>query len=188
MNENTKRLLLTTCSVALALGAAAAWRAAARRPSSSSAGVTASAVASSPQGPAAPAAGPAAPPRTASSASAKHAEPAGPSGARDGASLADEPALMARLRAAKDTDPSLVVDLAREGNRRFPGTADAPERAAALIHALASLGRASEARREAEDMVNDYPDSTWVREIEAFTGAHRHRNVRVSADGAVEFY
>ena len=37
-------------------------------------------------------------------------------------------------------------------------------------------------------MVNDYEDSRLVREVERFTGAHRHRNVRITEDGAVEFY
>lgn len=41
---------------------------------------------------------------------------------------------------------------------------------------------------EAEGMVNRYPDSRWVREIEEFTGAHRHRNIRVTASGALEYY
>ena len=94
---------------------------------------------------------------------------------------------MARLRRLQGTDPALATELAREGNRRFPDSADAPERASILIHSLAELGRASEARGEAEDMVNRYPDSSWVHEIEAFTGAHRHRNVRLTKDGLVEF-
>jgi hypothetical protein len=95
---------------------------------------------------------------------------------------------MARLREVAGRDPTLAVALAREGNRRFGKSADAPERTAILIHALADLGRAMEARGEAESMVNDYPDSPWVREIERFTGAHRHRNVRVNDAGALEYY
>jgi hypothetical protein len=100
----------------------------------------------------------------------------------------DEASLMARLRRIKDEDPALAVELAREGNRRFPESAGAPERASILIHALASLDRASEARGEAEDMVNRYPDSAWVREVERFTGAHRHRNLRLRDDGTIESY
>jgi hypothetical protein len=45
-----------------------------------------------------------------------------------------------------------------------------------------------EARGEAEKMVNAYPDSAWVREVERFTGAHRHRNVRVNDAGVLEYY
>jgi hypothetical protein len=46
----------------------------------------------------------------------------------------------------------------------------------------------SEARGAAERMVNHYPDSDWVREIERFTGAHRHRNVRLNDAGEIEYY
>jgi hypothetical protein len=37
-------------------------------------------------------------------------------------------------------------------------------------------------------MVNRYADSAWVREVEQFTGAHRHRSLRLGASGAVESY
>jgi hypothetical protein len=100
----------------------------------------------------------------------------------------DEAALMARLRGVKDVDAGAAVVLAREGNRRFPDGADAAERSSILIHALAAQGLASEARGEAEDMINRYPDSSWVREVELFTGAHRHRNIRLTEAGALEYY
>ncbi|HXJ21375.1 MAG TPA: hypothetical protein VMT03_14180 [Polyangia bacterium] len=107
--------------------------------------------------------------------------------ARDLAAL-DEARLMARLRSAAQTDPPLAIALAREGNRRFPDSADAPERTSILVHALAATGQSMQARGEAEAMVNRYPDSQWVREVEQFTGAHRHRNVRVNDAGQLEFY
>ena len=94
---------------------------------------------------------------------------------------------MARLRVAAASDPALAVQLAREGNRRFADSRDAPERTSILIHALAGEDLAMEARGEAEEMVNHYPDSEWVREIERFTGAHRHRNVRVNDAGVLEY-
>jgi hypothetical protein len=100
----------------------------------------------------------------------------------------DEPTLMVRLRSVEDGDSVAAIDLAREGDRRFADSPDAPERASILIHALASQGRASEARAEAEDMVNRYPDSSWVREVERFTGAHRHRNLRLTEAGSLEYY
>ncbi len=100
----------------------------------------------------------------------------------------NEAHLMTRLRAIKDKDPAAAVELAREGKRRFPDSPDAPERASILIHALGTLGRASDARGEAEQMVNHYPDSSWVKEIEQYTGAHRHRNVRVTDAGLIEYY
>ena len=98
-----------------------------------------------------------------------------------------EAALMTELRAFKDSDAEFAIERAREGNRRFPGSADAPERGSILIHALATAGRASEARGEAEEMVTRYPDSAWVREVERFTGAHRHRNVHVDSSGQLAF-
>jgi TolA-binding protein len=101
-----------------------------------------------------------------------------------GASV-DEGEFMRALRSARDNDPALAIELAREGNRRFPGRPDAPERASILIHALAAQGLSSEARGEAEDMVNRYPDSAWVREVERFTGAHRHRNIQVGPNGVL---
>ena len=99
----------------------------------------------------------------------------------------DEAQLMVQLRRVKESNPELAIQLARDGNRRFPNSADAPERTSILIHALSSQNRPSEARGEAEDMVNRYPDSAWVHEIEAFTGAHRHRNARVNDAGELEY-
>lgn len=100
----------------------------------------------------------------------------------------DEASLMAELRGVRASNPARAVELARAGNQRFPDSPEAPERAAILIHALSDQGQASEARGEAEHMVNHYPDSNWVREIEQFTGAHRHRNLRLNAEGQLESY
>jgi hypothetical protein len=96
-----------------------------------------------------------------------------------------EAVLMARLRNVAGSDFPLAVELARAGNRRFPDSPDAPERASILIHALAAQGMAKEARGEAEFAVNHYPDSQWVREIEGFTGAHRHRNLILTDGGQI---
>jgi len=98
-----------------------------------------------------------------------------------------EAALMDELRKFKDADPEFAIERAREGNRRFPASTDAPERSSILIHALAALGHSAEARGEAETMVNHYPDSEWVREVERFTGAHRHRNAHLAANGQLAF-
>jgi len=100
-----------------------------------------------------------------------------------------EAGLMERLRKARATGQhGLAIQLAREGNRRFPDSASAPERHSILIHSLADDEQRTEARGEAEYMVNHYPDSDWVREIERFTGAHRHRNVRLNDAGEIEYY
>jgi hypothetical protein len=100
----------------------------------------------------------------------------------------NEALLMATLRGLKDSAPAQAIRLAREGNRRFTDSASAPERTSILIHALAAEGASSEARGEAEQMVNHFPDSLWVQEIERFSGAHRHRNIRVNDAGGLEFY
>lgn len=97
-----------------------------------------------------------------------------------------ESVLMARLRSVAGSDYPLAVELARAGNRRFPDSAEAPERASILIHALAAQGMAKEARGEAEYAVNHYPDSQWVRAIEGFTGAHRHRNLVLTDGGQIQ--
>ncbi len=100
-----------------------------------------------------------------------------------------EASLMAQLRSARaEGNNKLAIKLAREGNKRFPDSSFAPERHAILIHALADNEQRSEARGEAEYMVNHFPDSDWVREIERFTGAHRHRNIRLNDAGEIEYY
>ena len=70
---------------------------------------------------------------------------------------------------------------------RLQSLSSAAQHSAASIHALAEAGLAARARAEAEDMVNRYPDSNLVREIERFTGAHRRRNLRSSPGGQVGF-
>ena len=100
----------------------------------------------------------------------------------------NEAVLMAHLREVAQSDPAQAVELARAGNKKFPDSPDAPERASILIHALVSQNQISEGRAEAEYMVNHYEDSKWVREIEGFTGAHRHRNIRVNDAGQLEYY
>jgi hypothetical protein len=129
------------------------------------------------------AATPSAEPETLAVASAGPVQPAPSAQAHE----LDEDELMRLLRSARDNDPTLAVELAREGNRRFPKSPEAPERTSILIHALAAQGLASEARGEAEDMVNRYPDSNWVREVELFTGAHRHRNLRLDGQGRLTY-
>ena len=100
----------------------------------------------------------------------------------------EEAAFMSDLRALAEMDAELSIERAREGAVRFGASADAPERRSILIHALSRVGRASEARGEAESMVNECPDSTWVREVERFSGAHRHRNIRLATNGQLEYW
>jgi type IV secretory pathway VirB10-like protein len=91
--------------------------------------------------------------------------------------LLDESELMQRLRKAQDTDDYVLsYDLARDGLRRFPDSPDAPEMAAMVVKSLARQGKASEARAEAEVMVNKYAGTRWAREVEQHTGAHPRVN------------
>ena len=88
-----------------------------------------------------------------------------------------EAELMEKLRKAQDTDEyQLSYDLAREGLRRFPDSQDAPEMAAMVVKSLARQGKVSEARAEAEVIVNKYPGTHWAHEVERHTGAHPIRN------------
>jgi hypothetical protein len=100
----------------------------------------------------------------------------------------NESVLMARLRELAATDSAQAIELARAGNKKFPDSPDAPERESILIHALVTQNQLSDARAEAEYMVNHYPDSKWVQQIEGFTGAHRHRNIRLNDAGQLEYY
>jgi hypothetical protein len=100
----------------------------------------------------------------------------------------NEAVLMAHLREVARTDSAQAIEIARAGNKKFPDSPDAPERYSILIHALTTQNQISEARGEAEYMVNHFPDSSWVRGIEGFTGAHRHRNIRVNDAGQLEYY
>ncbi|MGD0679120.1 MAG: hypothetical protein ABSC94_27290 [Polyangiaceae bacterium] len=88
----------------------------------------------------------------------------------------DEASLMLRLRALEDSDPSQALDLARDGDRRFPNGRDSAERAMIEVKSLAREGRLSEARGAAEVMVNKYPGTHWALEVERHTGAHPRVN------------
>jgi pyruvate/2-oxoglutarate dehydrogenase complex dihydrolipoamide acyltransferase (E2) component len=132
-----------------------------------------------------------APAPTQPAAAAQNAPPAAPPPSADvqqAVARMNESVLMARLREVARTDSAQAIEIARAGNKRFPDSPDAPERASILIHALITQNKLSEGRAEAEYMVNHYPDSSWVREIEGFTGAHRHRNIRLNDAGQLEYY
>jgi hypothetical protein len=104
----------------------------------------------------------------------------------EASALLNEAVLMARLRSVSGSNFPLAVELARAGNKRFPDSPNAPERASILIHALVAEGLPRDARAEAEYAVNHYPDSSWVQGIERFTGAHRHRNLILTDGGVIQ--
>jgi len=76
-----------------------------------------------------------------------------------------EPALMSAIRELGAADPARALELAREGNRRFPNSADAAERTWTICKSLAALGRSSEAQQEARQMVQQYPDTRWAGDV-----------------------
>jgi hypothetical protein len=98
--------------------------------------------------------------------------PAPPSAIPSARRFPDEAALMARLRELGQSDPALALEIAREGNERFSGSADAPERYHTLIKALENLGRFDEARDEALRMVDTYPGTPWTEDVERHVLRH----------------
>lgn len=77
----------------------------------------------------------------------------------------DEASLMGELRRLVKDDPTAALELAREANRRFPGSADAPERGWVIVKSLASMGRFEEARNEAQTMVDTYRNTPWAADV-----------------------
>jgi hypothetical protein len=87
----------------------------------------------------------------------------------------EDEAQLEQTRRASEGNPALALELARDGRQRYPASPHDDERARIVVRALAQQGRLSEARGEAETMVNRYPDSPWSREVEQHTGAHPRR-------------
>jgi len=188
---NKTRLTVTAIGALVLAGAIAVWHAQSEKEPSSGGAIAAP---SAPPAPPAPAAQPAPPvpaPAPGPAAAAQNTPPPAPppsASAETVVARMNEAVLMAHLREVAKSDPAQAIQLARAGNKKFPDSADAPERASILIHALVTQDQLSDGRAEAEYMVNHYPDSKWVREIEGFTGAHRHRNIRVNDAGQLEYY
>lgn len=85
---------------------------------------------------------------------------------------ADETEIMTELRALAQSAPERSLELAREGDARFPGSEDAPERAWFKIRALVNLARFEEARAEAVVMVDTYRDTPWAGDVERHLLTH----------------
>lgn len=79
-----------------------------------------------------------------------------------------EAEIMAKIDELASSDPAQTLKLARDGNRRFRHSADAPQRASHIVRALLNLDRREEAREEALKMEKEYPGSTWTDDV------HRH--------------
>jgi TolA-binding protein len=85
---------------------------------------------------------------------------------RDVAALVSEASLMVRLHQLAETDPPISLELAREGNARFPHSPEAPERAFIVVKSLVDMGRFKEAQQEARRMLKDYPNDPHTLDVE----------------------
>src|SRR5208282_5942526 len=56
----------------------------------------------------------------------------------------DERSILAELHRLGEGSPDLSLQLAREGNERFPGSADAPERSWFIVKSLVNMQRFDE--------------------------------------------
>jgi hypothetical protein len=184
---NKTRLTVTAIGALVLAGAIAVWNAWSEKQASGD-GVAKAHAPTPPASPAQPAPPAPAPGPVAAAQNTPPPAPPPSVSAETAVARMNEAVLMARLREVAQTDSAQAVELARAGNKKFPDSPDAPERASILIHALVTQNQLSEGRAEAEYMVNHYPDSKWVRDIEGFTGAHRHRNIRVNDAGQLEYY
>ncbi len=77
-----------------------------------------------------------------------------------------EAALMARLHELGETNPPLSLQLAREGNARFPSSPDAPERAWIVVKSLVNMAQFKEAQAEARIMVAKYPNDPRALDVQ----------------------
>jgi hypothetical protein len=77
----------------------------------------------------------------------------------------DERSLMTTLRELRGSNPTLTLQLAREGNRRFPDSPDVAERSWVIVKSLSDLGRHDEARVEGRILVERYRDTRWGEDV-----------------------
>ncbi|RYZ08717.1 MAG: hypothetical protein EOO73_07645 [Myxococcales bacterium] len=80
-------------------------------------------------------------------------------------SLPNEERLMDALRKAGPGDPQLALQLAREGNARFPTSADVPERQWYAIRALVDSGNLLEATAAARVFVDAFPKNPFANDV-----------------------
>ena len=78
----------------------------------------------------------------------------------------DENMLMSTLRELGDSQPQRSLEMAREGNLRFPDSPDAAERTWFVCKSLVNLQNFYDAREEAKAMVAKYPGTPWASDIQ----------------------
>jgi hypothetical protein len=87
-----------------------------------------------------------------------------------GSKPTEEWELTERLRQLVDADPRGAVDLAREGQRRFPEGEFADERAWLQMRALVHLNEIAPARDEAVAFFRRFPQSPYGSKVSRLTG------------------
>jgi hypothetical protein len=83
-----------------------------------------------------------------------------------GTIVRDEASVMTELHRLGEDNPALSLLLAREGNDRFPRSAEAPERGWILVKSLVNMRRFDEAKAEAVIMVDKYRGTSWAADVE----------------------
>jgi hypothetical protein len=91
------------------------------------------------------------------------------------ATLAEEVAQLARLRALVASDPASAVALAEEGHHRFSGGALWLERESLALDALERLGRREEAATRAARVLQRYPDGPSAERLRRHLGPQPDR-------------
>lgn len=77
----------------------------------------------------------------------------------------DERSLMSTLRELRGSDPTRTLQLARDGNQRFPNSPDVAERSWVIVKSLSDLGRHDEARAEGRILVERYRETRWGEDV-----------------------
>jgi len=84
----------------------------------------------------------------------------------------EETALMDKLRANVEMEPQVAVDLADEGEKRFPESTQREEREAMAIRGLINLQKIGSARGRAELFLQRYPNGPFTAYVQNMTGVH----------------
>lgn len=77
---------------------------------------------------------------------------------------------MDKLRAFVSTDPAGALDLAAQGDRRFPGSPMSEERALLTIRAMVNLHMYGAAQARALDYYAHYPEGSYTALVASLTG------------------